>query len=126
MHAVFKEPENIRNISENIPDIDHKWFVNHVKISRYSLQISKCMANHFCTTCKPIRSPIFKLLKGRFIPPPYALIRDEIGHMFVADHQNVPANAFMPKLLYRLAVRQKIENLRMDTFNNELNDEKLQ
>ena len=47
-----------------------KWLENHVRISKYCLQIAKCTDNE---CCKPLRTNVQEILSGKFLPTPLVL-----------------------------------------------------
>lgn len=51
---------------------DLDWYSKHVQESQYLLQIVKCEEKNCCS---PARSGLFRILKGRFIPPPIKMIQ---------------------------------------------------
>ena len=55
---------------------DHQWLAQHVRQSRYLLQIAKC-SNAAC--CKPPRTEYSGILGDRFLPPPVPLEKTTKG-----------------------------------------------
>ena len=106
---------------------DMAFFNNHCKLSRHTLQISKCFEND-CGHCSshPVRSNMFVLLKSRFVPPPCKLRRNvESGELEIADPWNSKQGDKWANLWIPTSLRLTIPNLHCDTFNGELNEAEL-
>ena len=101
---------------------DWDFLGDHAKFSRHSLQISKCFD---ASCCKPPRSPVFRLLKSRFIPPPYGLVRDDSGDIKLANPDQPEQDCYFADLTFRLAFRCGADNLHYDTYNGELTQSEL-
>ena len=56
--------------SEVVKDISEKWKSSHVRSSQYLLQIVKCGG---IVCCMPFRSSYRKIVKDRFLPPPFSI-----------------------------------------------------
>ena len=50
--------------------LGRKWLENHVRISKYCLQIAKCTDNE---CCKPLMTNVQEILSGKFLPTPLVL-----------------------------------------------------
>ena len=57
-----------------------KWLENHVRISKYCLQIAKCTDNE---CCKPLRTNVQEILSGKFLPTPRRGSREKIEGGFI-------------------------------------------
>ncbi len=79
-HFISKEYDDENIIDTTLTSEDWEFLNDHARFSRHSIQISKCFDSD-CDHCSshPLRSQIFKLLGSRFVPPPYAITRNEDG-----------------------------------------------
>ena len=119
---VESESDDEYKLKADLTAADWEFLGDHAKFSRHSLQISKCFD---VSCCKPPRSPVFRLLKSRFIPPPYALVRDVFGDIKLADPDQPEQGCFFPDLTFRLGFRCGADNLHNDTYNGELTQSEL-
>lgn len=71
-HFVSAEDDDEHKSNFKLDKDDFIFLNNHAVFGRHSLQIAKCFDAECCE--KP-RSQVFKMLKSRFIPPPYVLRR---------------------------------------------------
>lgn len=80
---------------ETLPELrfpSHSWYTEHVKKSKYFLQIVKCN-DRSCNT--PLRNFIDKMLPDRFMPPLYPL-----QHSYKKSQENVDlGDTFIPDLM---------------------------
>ena len=114
---VTAESDDECKLNADLSKEDWEYLGDHAKFSRHSLQISKCLDS---SCCEPARSPVFRLLKARFVPPPYALVRDQEGDIKLANPDKPESNCFYPDLSFRLGFRCGVEELHYDTYNGEL------
>lgn len=66
-HPVEAKFVESRQESVVLPEIDHSWFIKHVRSSQYALQIVKCDSRDCCTS---LRSNLKMVLPSGFLPPP--------------------------------------------------------
>ena len=127
VHAEFiPSGRGAKYLSDNVPKIDFKWFKSHCVVSRHSLQIAKCFDKN-CISCKKVRSPIFTVLKSRFIPPPIAMEHDKNGQLKLVDPNHIkPGNKRYYWPDYNMRSKYiGLKNLSMDTYNSEISEEDL-
>lgn len=100
--AEYIQPNAVENVA--MEEVDHVWYLKHVRESQYFLQvkkvfnllkgifyiniayfqISKCH-DHRC--CKPVRSDVFSVLKNRFFPPPIPMHQHELTGRLCIDEK---------------------------------------
>ena len=93
--------------SEVVKDISEKWKSSHVRSSQYLLQIVKC-GDIVC--CMPFRSSYRKIVKDRFLPPPFSICqspddgltwtRSYTGH-YLLLHQTIVMGGMIPASAHR-------------------------
>ena len=119
-YAKYRAPSDEIRLSEKSAE----WMAQHVRLSYYSFQYSKC-DDLLC--CKPRRSPIEQLLGGQtFLPSPRIFTHKE-GKVVLADPFNLPkdyhfanlsetlmypVSQFIPFDLYNPKVNKNLSNLR--------------
>ena len=73
--ASYRDPDQ-QVIS--VPEPSTAWLETHCRISKYSLQMSKCSDRECCSAP---RSAIHELINGQFLPGPKLLSRDSSGKL---------------------------------------------
>ena len=132
VYSRFIKAEDDAKIAEekgvfgNLNDADWDFIKRHVRLTRHSIQIAKCVQSD-CAHCSthPVRCPIiFNILKSRFIPIPFAIKRQS-GTVKPVNPTDVDDDCQWPHLWIRLALPLVDESLTMDTYNGELTEEML-
>ena len=96
-HPVYAEPlaipnstdvENKREMSSKVMDLT--WRANHMRSSKYMLQLAKCRDT---TCCSPLRYPqLQKILPDRFMPYPRVFEHTESGIQALPPKEPIPTN----------------------------------
>ncbi|XP_023240195.1 uncharacterized protein LOC111638679 [Centruroides sculpturatus] len=74
-HAVIAEFIKPADSTDSFDELNHDWYIKHVRESQYLLQITKC---DDVQCCGLIRSNIRTILTAGFLPAPCQITHDEI------------------------------------------------
>ena len=111
--------------SEVVKDISEKWKSSHVRSSQYLLQIVK-YDDIVC--CMPFRSSYRKIVKDRFLPPPFSICQSPDDGLtrtrsFTGHHLSLHQTIVMSGMIPASAHRKYPLGIPYDAFNPAVKDD---
>jgi hypothetical protein len=111
--AEYLEHGNELPLPDPITEMEPKWYAEHVRESRYVLQIVRCDNTSCCSKWRGIWG---QLVPGRFLPGPVPLKKQEKREACVVASSEYHHTEYMPVMANLTAGRSLIRRLMVEQF----------